>query len=260
MKTLTQLFCIITIVLGPSTVIAQLNATGFIRNYNAFLTQPEHELISGRNRLRLDLGTSFSQGQITISNDIQNTYTNSTDSISYRLREAYVDLYFTSSDLRIGKQIISWGRAEGAFITDILSPVDVTEFLTQDFADLRVGTPAIKYTHYFGSDYLQLIVNPAFIPNNLPSLDNRWFPRLPITTSLPTRIRQSEDANKLKDIQIGGRYALRSNLNYDLDLGRSTGTIQLDNYEKTLEAQFTNVRLNLTESYAQSFIAMYSGS
>ena len=260
MKTFVNALCIIAFLASPSIVFGQLDATGFIRNYNAFLTQPEHELISGRNRLRLDLGTSFSKGEVTISNDIQNSYTQSADSISYRLREAYVDLYFKSSDLRIGKQIISWGRAEGAFITDILTPVDVTEFLTQDFADLRLGTPAIKYTHYFGSDYLQLVVNPAFQSNELPAIDDRWFPTLPIDTSIPINIRSSNDQPKLKDVQIAGRYAFRSNLDYDLDVGLLYWHHPTPTYNKSLQAQVTNVRISLTEQYAQSFIAMYSGS
>lgn len=261
MKILFSAFSILAI-LWCFTIpsLAQLNTTGFIRNYNALRTQAEHELIAGRNRLRLDFNQSLSQGQIVISNDIQNIYTQSADSINYRLREAYVDLYFKSSDLRIGKQIITWGRAEGTFITDILTPVDITEFLTQDFADLRLGITAIKYSHYFGSDYLQLVVNPVFKPNKLPSLGNRWFPQLPFSTSIPINLFQGTPEAKLKNVQLAGRYAFRSNLDYDLDLGLLYWNYPTPRYSKTLQAELPTVQLNLSEQYTQSFIAMYSGS
>jgi len=244
---------------SPNQLHAQIKTTGFIRNFNALRTLPEHELITGRNRLRLNLNHSFAKGEISISNDIQNLYTHTADSINYQLREAYVDLYFTNSDLRIGKQIITWGRAEGTFITDILTPVNLTEFLTQDFADLRLGLTALKYTYYWGSDYLQLIVNPAFSPNQLPAFKNRWFPRLPFSTSIPVNIQESPPTNKLKNIQLAARYAFRSNLKYDLDIGILYWRHPTPKYAKTLQSQ-PNAQLNLTEDYTQSVIAMYSGS
>jgi len=261
MKILRYALGILTLLLCfPLSSHAQLNITGFVRNYNALLTQPDHELITGRNRLRMDFAHSFSKGEIAVSNDIQNIYTQSADSIQYQLREAYVDLYFKSSDLRIGKQIISWGRAEGTFISDILTPVDITEFLTQDFADLRLGIPAIKYTHYFGSDYLQLVLNPASRPNKLPSLDNRWFPQLPFSTSIPINIQPSTKEPKLKNMQLAGRYAFRSNLDYDLDLGLLYWHYPTPRYSKSLQTQLSGVQLNLRKKYTQNFIATYSGS
>ena len=261
MKSSSQLWFLATIFFVlPFLSQAQIDATGFIRNYNAVLTTPDHEFISGRNRLRLDLNRGFSGGEITISNDIKNIYSASADSINYRLRQAYVDLYFKRSDLRVGKQIISWGRSEGTFITDILTPVDLTEFLTQDFADLRLGVTAIKYTHYFGSDYLQLVVNPIFNSNQLPSYQSRWFPRLPFETSIPIEINGDQTPNDLKDVQLAARYAFRSNLDYDLDVGVIYWNHPMPRYAKELALQIPNIQLELTEQYQQSFIGMYSGT
>ena len=39
-----------------------------------------------------------------------------TDSFDLRLREAYIDLYFDNFDIRIGKQQVVWGKADGVFI------------------------------------------------------------------------------------------------------------------------------------------------
>lgn len=196
-----------------------------------------------------------------ISNDITNLYSEAGDSVDYQLREAFMDLYFSEADLRIGKQIISWGRAEGTFIADILSPVDLTEFLTQDFSDLRLGIAAIKYTHYFGSDYLQLVLNPVFNPSKIPTLDSRWFPTLPFVTSFPVDLQPANQQPKLKNMQLAGRYAFRSNLNFDLDIGLLYWNFPQPRYTKELQLQIpTGTQLNLTENYTQDFIAIYSGS
>lgn len=64
------------------------------------------------------------------------------------LREAY--LYWSKSywDIRAGRQIITWGVADAMRITDIVSPMDFTEFLTQDYDDIRIPVNGvrIKYT------------------------------------------------------------------------------------------------------------------
>ncbi|MDZ7693237.1 MAG: DUF1302 family protein [Balneolaceae bacterium] len=240
---------------------AQIEATGFIRNYNAVQTTPEHEILVGRNRFRLDMSRSFSAGQIQISNEVQNFYTDGVDSLDFRLREAYADLYFTNSDLRVGKQIISWGRTDGAFIADILSPVNLSEFLTQDFSDIRTGLSAISYTHYFGSNYLQFIVNPVFHPNVTPRPGSRWFPRTFFDGNTQTQLRPYEPEPSLRNAQFGGRFAFRSNLNYDLDLGVLYWHYPNPSYSKNFEANlFEEGVLQLTETFTQSLVVMYSGT
>ena len=254
-------FLLILFLCDPLPSFGQIQLQGFVRNYNAVLLEPEHEIITGRNRLRLDIGRSFSQGELSVSNDITNLYSAEADSFGYRLREAYADLYFPKADLRIGKQIISWGRAEGTFITDILTPVDLTDFLTQEFADLRLGITAFKYTRYFGSNYLQVVANPVFNANKIPEFNSRWFPTLPISTTLDVNILEADRQPSLKSVQLAGRYALRSNLNYDLDLGLMYWHYPTPRYAKELEFQLLEgASLNLRETYTQSVIGMYSGS
>lgn len=241
---------------------AQVDHTGFIRNYNAVQHTPDHEILIGRSRMRLDLNRSFNNGEIVISNDLRNLYSEAADSLEYTLREAYVDLYFKNSDLRIGRQIIVWGRAEGTFITDLLTPVDLNEFLTQDFADLRKGVTAVNYTHYFGSNFLQLIINPVFSPNDIPEPDSRWFPRQIIPTSISTNYFEFDRQPKLGNMQLAGRYAFRSNINYDLDFSILYWHDSNPSYFKDINATLDPEAgsLELTETYTQTFITAYSGS
>ncbi|NGP76219.1 hypothetical protein G3570_06220 [Balneolaceae bacterium YR4-1] len=243
-------------------VNGQVDITGFIRNYNAIQHSQDNEILIGRNRVRLDLGKSFSMGDISISGDVQNLYSASSDSLRFTLREAYVDLYFKNSDLRLGKQMLVWGRAEGTFITDLLTPVDLSEFLTQDFADIRQGVTALNYTYYLGSDFVQLVVNPVFNPNPIPAPDSRWFPRQIIPTTINTRYTERDDEAGLSDVQLAARYGFRSNLNFDLDLNLLYWHYPNPTYAKDLSISINQPGgvLELTETYSQSFIAAYSGT
>src|SRR5687768_6141111 len=63
------------------------------------------------------------------------------------LREAFVDLRLGRLDVRAGRQIIAWGRADGVNPTDTLSGHDLT-LLVPDDADRRLGTTAVRASYY----------------------------------------------------------------------------------------------------------------
>ena len=46
--------------------------------------------------------------------------------------------------LSLGKQQVVWGKADGVFITDIVSPLNLTEFLLPDFDEIRTGGDCYK--------------------------------------------------------------------------------------------------------------------
>lgn len=262
----TYRFCLIFIVhmvlsasLFTEYSSAQIELSGFVRNYNALETPEGRDLLIGRNRLRLDLDRSFSFGEAVVSNDLQNLYSSSFDSLSYRLREAYLDLYFDNSDLRIGRQIITWGRTDGTFISDILTPLDLSEFLTQDFADLKMGVTAAAYTRYFGSDYLQLVANPFFRPNRVPEPGERWFPRIFFNSQIPIAFSEYDAPRNLKEFQVAARFAFRSDIDYELDLGILYWHYPNPSYSKSLENTPSGPLLRLTETFTRSLILTYSG-
>ena len=63
------------------------------------------------------------------------------------LREAYIDLYLGNFDLRLGKQIVSWGKADGINPTDNLTPMDYT-FRSTDIDDSRMGNYVAKIKYH----------------------------------------------------------------------------------------------------------------
>jgi hypothetical protein len=67
-----------------------------------------------------------------------------------QLRELYVEARAGRFDIRAGKQIIAWGRADGVNPTDNLTPRDLT-LLVPEEDDQRTGIPAIRATMHRGS-------------------------------------------------------------------------------------------------------------
>ncbi len=95
----------------------------------------------------------------------------------FGVREAYIDLFFPSPalDLRIGKQTVVWGQADGAFITDIVSPQDMRNFILADFSEIRKGVPAVRGTSYAGDVTFEAVWVPVFVPSSMPGEDSIWF-------------------------------------------------------------------------------------
>ncbi|MBN2509489.1 MAG: hypothetical protein JXB03_04395 [Spirochaetales bacterium] len=91
------------------------------------------------------------------------------------IREAYIDLYLPFADLRIGKQAIVWGTAEGVFITDIVSPQDMRSFILADFREIRMGIPALKADYYAGDFTIEAVWVPRFVPSALPDPGSIWY-------------------------------------------------------------------------------------
>src|SRR5688572_10918868 len=65
------------------------------------------------------------------------------------LREAYVDVRLGRLDVRAGRQILAWGRADGVNPTDNLSGQNLT-LLVPDDVDRRLGTTAVRASYYLG--------------------------------------------------------------------------------------------------------------
>lgn len=254
-----------TLLLPAVPATAQSDFSGYLSNYNAFTTSPPSEIISGRNRLRLNFRNDFNDGRVYISSDLRQLYSFSSDSLDFRLREAFMDIFLNNGDLRIGKQVIAWGKTEGDFIFDIVSPFDLSEFLTQDFRELREGVTAISYTHFFGRNQLQLILNPVFEPSRLPAYDGTWGIVPTDIFPIPTEFRSYDpDAITLRDMQYAARFAWRPSGSFDLDVALMYWRSGAPGYRKnftTVGIGDFNVPLSVTftEDYEPGIVTGFWG-
>jgi hypothetical protein len=83
------------------------------------------------------------------------------------LREGYLALDLGAVDVRIGRQIIAWGRADRINPTDNLTPRDFTLPVPDD-DDQRRGTASIRARAHRGSLSLTAVWLPEFIPDTVP--------------------------------------------------------------------------------------------
>ena len=163
-------FLLIWLALVGGLFAQGIQFTGYVRNYTGLLLTGDNEFSILQNTLNLNIEQSKDKVAFKV-NPYMYHYGDS--ALELGLREAYLDIYFNSIDLRIGRQQIIWGKADGVFITDIVSPLNLTEFLLPDFDEIRTGVLSIKTNVYFGSSTIEAII----IPNN------------PIRQILPIEVR-----------------------------------------------------------------------
>lgn len=161
------------LMLAAAGVIAQdLYIGGYVRNNTGVFLRDTMELSQFVNTLDLKFG--YYGDMSTMNAEVYLNVTDDIDELEMGVRELYMDLYFNSIDLRIGKQKIIWGKGDGVFITDVVSPLDVSEFLTQEFEEIRQGVTAFKMDWYVSALNFQFIWIPVFSPTITPDADSPW--------------------------------------------------------------------------------------
>lgn len=153
----------------------------------------------------------------------------------YDLKDAYIQGTLTPSlDLKVGRQIVIWGKSDSIRITDVINPLDNREPGMVDIKDLRLNETMTKLDYYFG-DYglsVMLIHEPRlqieaafgsdYLPRNIfgqPILDSQF----------PERYQPGWDLkNTQYALSLDGRYegwdlswyaanVLNSRFSYDAD-------------------------------------------
>lgn len=88
--------------------------------------------------------------------------------IDAELREAYVDTQIGSTYLRLGKQQIVWGQADGLKVLDVLNPQSFREFILDDFDNSRIALWSINAEVPIGDLTLQLVWIPDTTYADIP--------------------------------------------------------------------------------------------
>lgn len=147
---------------------------GYVRNYTGVLADDGNFSII-QNTLNMDITKTGMDMGFKVNPYVYH-YVN--DRLDYGLREAYIDLYFKSMDIRLGKQQIIWGQADGVFITDVVSPKNLREFLLPDFEEIRGGITSLKANYYVNNHTFELVMAPEFVPTQYPVKESTWFPAM----------------------------------------------------------------------------------
>jgi len=232
MKNKFVLLIILSLFLVQGVFAEQLDTSGYLQNYTGILLENGDYSIL-QNSFNLNLDYSGDKGKLHL-NPILYNY-NSDSNIDLKLKEGYLDLYFENFDLRIGKQQIIFGKADGAFITDVVSPKDLTEFILPDFDEIRIGVNAMKLDYYFGDMTLETIFIPGFQGDILPSSNSIWAIKKPQQFMKATvDMSKYEVKNRLENSSFALKVSsINDFIDYELIAGYLWDSVPVNNISKS---------------------------
>ncbi len=179
---------------------------GFVDTYHAVRSEAPNDFMSSRTRIRGEIGKSFGGSALFVSfNATHNALLK--ERTGFELREAYLDHREEHWGFRLGRQLVIWGVADGVRITDLVSPMDMTEFLAQDYDDIRMPVNALRFFVFNEKMKLELLAVPTFEGYKLSTnAENPWSV-LPKNTAHP--LVWNEDGSRPKlhfpNIEYGGK-------------------------------------------------------
>lgn len=218
-----------------------ISFNGYIRNYTAALLQGDNEFSIIQNTLNLNL--EHSQDMVAFkANPFIYQYPDK--EVQIGLREAYMDIFFESVDIRIGKQQIIWGKADGVFITDIVSPKDLSEFLLRDFDEIRMGVTGAKFDYYLNDNTFELVWLPVFTATMMPGEETIWYPQMDFPVQ-PDINDPEEIKGSLKNSEVFAKYsAMTSLVDFEIMAGYAWDDDPTMHITKTMDSLGMHLTVN----------------
>ncbi len=195
---LALLWCLI-----PRSAFAQdedslcVEVKGFVDTYHALRSKRPNDWMSSRSRVRGEVTIEKGHtGAFVSANLIHNAILK--DRTGFQLREAYAYYSDNHWDIRAGRQIITWGVADALRLTDIISPMDYTEFLAQDYDDIRMPVGGLRLRYSREKWSVEAVAIPVSSFFDLPTdAENPWsVGPIPI---------DAEPQHRVCNMEYGGR-------------------------------------------------------
>ncbi|NBK20656.1 MAG: hypothetical protein EOM68_01360, partial [Spirochaetia bacterium] len=207
--TKTKLLTTLAVMLSVATLslsAKDIEFNGMLRDYIAY-TFEDSAFAVHEQTLDLTLAGWGENTHMVVNPTI---YMGDNKALSLGIREAYVDFFLENADIRVGKQAIIWGEAEGAFITDLVSPRDMRSFILADFKEIRKGVPAIKIDYYKDAFTFEGIWIAKFIPTSMPETGSMWAKKMGMVEDNPAAFANAEfklemPENTLKNSEVFGK-------------------------------------------------------
>jgi hypothetical protein len=175
----------------------RVSIKGFVDTYHALRSESPNDWMSSRTRVRGEVTLEKGHtGAFVSANLVHNAILK--DRTGFQLREAYAYYSDEQWDLRAGRQIIAWGVADGLRLTDIISPMDYTEFLAQDYDDIRIPVGGLRLRYSREKWSFEAVAIPVSSFFELPTdADNPW--------SVGPMPIGDEPRHRLSNMEYGGR-------------------------------------------------------
>ncbi|MFP3089691.1 hypothetical protein LQZ21_05125 [Treponema sp. TIM-1] len=134
----------------------------------------------------------------------------SPDRSGFSLGEAWADWGAGGFSLRLGRQLLSWGVADGLILTDVVCPQNLTAYAGLDFAGSRLAVDGVKLRYSFPVLAIEGVWLPLFTPAQLPEdpqnpLHEIFYPTLAMNGGKGAFIANADPPRTIAD----GEYGLR---------------------------------------------------
>ena len=179
----------------PAAAEVDLFPQGFVDTAHFMQVQDDFDFLNSKTRARLELEVRGENSGLTVSaNAVYNAVIESVTGVG--LHEAYGEYIGEHWDLRIGRQIIVWGKADGLRIVDLLSPTDYTEFIALEFDDVRMPVDALRLRFLNDVLALELVGIPVFTPGVMPPADSPYNTTAALYEELDLQVDDAEIPEK----------------------------------------------------------------
>ncbi|MDP1900566.1 MAG: hypothetical protein Q8K96_08950 [Rubrivivax sp.] len=173
----TRCAALLASLLAAAPAAAELSVAGFLQQNTAFNTagaNPDgrpHKWLEERAQLKLDAATGAWRG--FLKGDAYHDHLGRGGGTE--VREAYVDYSTGAFDLRIGRQVITWGLGDLVFVNDVFPKDHEALFAGRPLEYLKRGVDALKLGAYPDFASFELVLVPSFRESRIPDARRFWL-------------------------------------------------------------------------------------
>lgn len=170
----SAVFCCIALLVPPAAW-GEVTLSGFVQQNTAFNTgvlSPDgghYKWLEERAQFKLD--ASGGAWRLLAKSDFAWDHLGRQD--QFELREAYVDYTAGQWDMRIGRQVLTWGLGDRVFLNDVFPKDHEALFTGRPMEYLKRGVDAVKLGVYPEFVNFELMLAPNFRESRIP--DARRF-------------------------------------------------------------------------------------
>ena len=165
------------VAMAPTGAPAELTLSGFLQQNTAFNTvaaNPDgrrHKWLEERAQLKLD--ATGGAWRALVKGDVAYDHLGRQDETE--LREGYVDYAAGNWELRVGRQVITWGLGDLVFVNDVFPKDHQALFAGRPLEYLKRGVDALKFGAYPEFASFELVVAPGFRESRIPDAGRFWL-------------------------------------------------------------------------------------